>query len=212
MAVLAGCDYAPSPKNIGIIKAHKLVRKYRKPSKVLDAVLAGCDNDALPKNYSMHFIRALLTFQHQRIFNLDSNKLEMLYEPNLADWSWMTLRPNISADDIPRLKEGETDFLGAEIEPEMAVKIATGVAHPVLKVQWEGIEELGGEQSFLASVCDPTTVFSPTSVETPRLNLNFDNEEDTVQLSGGKKTVREILQEKTSKKKSERERESERGR
>ena len=74
---------------------------------------------AVPENYHINFVQAFLTFQHQRIFNLDSNKLEMLYEPNLADWAWMEIRPECSVDNIPHLKKGETDFLGPEVEVEV---------------------------------------------------------------------------------------------
>jgi hypothetical protein len=89
----------------------------------------------------------------------------------------------------------------------MAGKIATGLAHPILQVAWEGIDELGGEESFLASVRDPATVFSPSSFNTPRLSLDFDGEEDTVQLSGGRggrKTIKEILRDSATKKRKAR--------
>jgi exonuclease-1 len=64
MCVLAGCDFLPSPKGIGIHYAHGLVALHRRPEKVLKMLRfekkRGFD---VPEGYERRFWAALATFQ-----------------------------------------------------------------------------------------------------------------------------------------------------
>ena len=74
MCILAGCDYCPKVKGLGIAKAHKIVKKERKPLRILAAVTAKY-GDKVPPDFEVSFAKAFLTFQHQRIFNPETGKI-----------------------------------------------------------------------------------------------------------------------------------------
>ncbi len=138
MCILAGCDYAPSIKNLGIVKAHKIVRAFRKPSKVLKAIHETFGPN-VPPSFDVSFVKALLTFRHQRVFNPDKKCVEMLHPPDLNDWAWRKLRGGKDASNP--LLVGETDFLGREMTDELGLRVAIGLVHPALGVAWDSLEE-----------------------------------------------------------------------
>ena len=135
-------------------------------------------------------------FQHQRVFNPETDAVEMLYEPNLADWAWLRVRPHVPLNQVVPLEVGETDFLGRETDPELAAKIAMGCVHPTLCVDWDLIDSAGGEKEFLRQhqEAPASSVSAPApapALEDPneevRLNLNpnFDNEDEISIREGG---------------------------
>ncbi|GMI11957.1 hypothetical protein TrVE_jg13980 [Triparma verrucosa] len=160
MAILTGCDYAPHVKGIGIVKAHKLVRLCRKPEHILKA-LRKVYKEAVPEHYEQHFIQAFLTFQHQRIYNTESQQVEMLYDPNFTEWTWCTLRRKHGPIQL-----GETDFLGYETSQKLGSRIAQGIVHPVHCVSWEVIDEFGGEAAYVNAT---TAAQSEQSQQTQQL-------------------------------------------
>jgi len=133
MCVLAGCDYCPRVKGLGIANAHKLVKRERKPGRILTAVKMRY-GAAVPEGFAESFARAFLTFQHQRIYNPNSGQVEMLHQPNLDSWYWLTARGGADSAIFPRV--GDTDFLGREMSGELGDRIAQGLVHPERCVSW----------------------------------------------------------------------------
>ena len=77
MAILSGCDYLESPPGIGIKKAqqlllhtdaHRVIKSWQSWGKTMKA-------PKLPNGYLESFIKAELTFQHQRVFDSESAAL-----------------------------------------------------------------------------------------------------------------------------------------
>ena len=137
MCILAGCDYCPKIKGLGITNAHKIVRRERKPNRIISALIARYPPPAVPPDFPQRFARAFLTFQHQRIFNPDSGCVEMLHRPNFGSWYWLTARGN---SPLPPTV-GETDFLGREMSDELGARVSMGLVHPQLCVSWARLSE-----------------------------------------------------------------------
>lgn len=88
MCILSGCDYLDNLSGVGIKTAYKLVKKYKYTEKVGFRV-SMFDNtfqiiDALKKRYTLpeafheDFIKAELTFRHQRVWDVINQKLTTL--------------------------------------------------------------------------------------------------------------------------------------
>ena len=114
MAILSGCDYLPSISNMGLLTAYRMVRKH----KTIDKILRMLQFDGkyhVPAGYQEAFRDAVLTFCHQRVFCPLTNRLTMVTEPD-------------NPHDVKDL-----GFIGAPVEPEIAVKVARGESHPTTK-------------------------------------------------------------------------------
>ena len=119
MAIMSGCDYIPSIDKMGLKTAHRLVRKYKTIEKIL-TMLAFDGKFRVPPDYLENFKRAELTFVHQRVFCLDSNKLIMASE--------------LKSQDYEVAKHlGNLDFVGKDIDPHIALGVARGDLHPMTK-------------------------------------------------------------------------------
>lgn len=115
MAILSGCDYLQSITNMGLLTAYRLVRKH----KTIDRILRMLQFDGkyyVPPGYLEAFENAVLTFRHQRIFCPLTKRMAMVTEP-----------------DDPERDMGTLDFIGAELEPDVAAKVACGDLHPTTK-------------------------------------------------------------------------------
>ncbi|GMI25080.1 hypothetical protein TeGR_g13880 [Tetraparma gracilis] len=112
MCILAGCDYCPKVRGLGIANAHKIVRREKKPSRIVSAVATRYGSDA-PADFPAAFARAFLVFQHQRVFDPHACSVVMLHQPDLDSWYWITARGGL--DSSSPLRIGETDFLGREM-------------------------------------------------------------------------------------------------
>ena len=119
MAIMSGCDYLPSIDRMGLKTAHRLVRKYRTIEKVL-AILAFDNKFRVPPTYLENFKKAELTFQHQRVFCPDSNRLIMANE--LKDY-----------EHEAAMRLGSLDFIGKDVDPHVALGVARGDLHPMTK-------------------------------------------------------------------------------
>lgn len=67
MCVLAGCDYLPSLHNVGIKKAHALVRRFRTHQRVLKHLRF--EGTSVSRDYERSFACALLTFHHHWVYD-----------------------------------------------------------------------------------------------------------------------------------------------
>ncbi|KAL7341578.1 PIN domain-like protein [Rhodotorula toruloides] len=90
MAILSGCDYLPSIHKLGLKTAYNLLRKYKKPEKVIQFVRLEGQLD-VPRNYLDEFRRAELTFLHQHVFDPRTRKPTHLHP----------LPPDKTCDDLP---------------------------------------------------------------------------------------------------------------
>jgi exonuclease-1 len=114
MAILSGCDYLASINNMGLKTAYRMVRKHKTIEKVI-RMLSFDGKYHVPKGYLEAFYQAELTFLHQRVYCPISNKLVYHTEP-----------------DEP-LEEEKTLFIGAYVEPAVAMKVALGDLNPMTK-------------------------------------------------------------------------------
>ncbi|KAK1368860.1 Exonuclease 1 [Heracleum sosnowskyi] len=67
MCILSGCDYLQSLPGMGLKRAHALIKKFKSYDKVIKHL--GYSNVAVPPLYEELFRKALLTFQHQRVYD-----------------------------------------------------------------------------------------------------------------------------------------------
>ena len=113
MAVLAGCDYLPSLPQLGIKKAHTLIKTAKDWHRAIKKVrLEG--RVRVYEEYERDFECALLCFQHQRVWDPVNRCVRHLTE--------------LSAEVTERY--ADLSFLGPEVEPEIAQRIAAGEVHP----------------------------------------------------------------------------------
>lgn len=73
MCVLAGCDYLPSLANIGIKKAHALVRRFRSYQRALKHLRF--EGVRMPREYEPAFASALLTFAHHWVWDPEAEAM-----------------------------------------------------------------------------------------------------------------------------------------
>lgn len=116
MCILSGCDYLPNIPKIGLKKAYRGIRRHKSVERAVKMIqFEGATQ--VPPGYLEDFKRAELTFLHQRVFCPAARRL-------------VTLNP-IPADKA----EQDMPFIGADIEPEIAIGIARGDLDPVTKEQ-----------------------------------------------------------------------------
>jgi len=115
MAILSGCDYLASIKNMGLKTAYRLIRKHKTVEKVL-RMLQFDGSLRVPDGYLSAFYQAEFTFLHQRVYCPISEKIVLHTEPEQP----------IDLDAMP--------YLGAHVEPEIAKGVATGDLNPMTKL------------------------------------------------------------------------------
>lgn len=114
VCVFAGCDHLPSPRGVSIRTARKLLAEYKTPARVINAMRRS-PGIKVPDGYEEDFANAMLTYVHPRVFDPGAGKL-------------VTLIP-LPADLAKRGDELD-DFIGADMDADMAVRIATGALDP----------------------------------------------------------------------------------
>ncbi|KAK9390639.1 hypothetical protein V1515DRAFT_591033 [Lipomyces mesembrius] len=138
MAIFAGCDYTPGIPNIGLRKAHMYLRRYKSADRALKFMrLEG--KITVPPGFMADFERADKTFQHQRVFCPIQQKVVMWNEP---------------ADPLPE----QLDYcIGRDIEPAIALAVATGKLDPNTKELIPDDARIGnlGEQRVNGTAFNP---------------------------------------------------------
>jgi hypothetical protein len=76
-AVLAGCDYLPSVKNMGLKTAAKYYDELANTQLILNKIKSNKSHN-MPHNYPLAFYKAVLTFRHQYIYNTLSKEFSHL--------------------------------------------------------------------------------------------------------------------------------------
>ena len=74
MCILSGCDYLDSLPGMGLKTANKLLRKFKTVDKVLHH-LKYESSKPIPEDYAKKFRLAELTFKHQRVYDIELEKL-----------------------------------------------------------------------------------------------------------------------------------------
>lgn len=114
MAILSGCDYLASINKMGLKTAYRLVRKHKTTERIL-RMLQFDGQYHVPTGYLEAFQRAELTFLYQRVFCPVVNDIVMINLPP------------------PGYDDEKLDFLGGNVEKEVARGVATGDLHPMTK-------------------------------------------------------------------------------
>ncbi|KAL2728661.1 exonuclease 1 [Vespula squamosa] len=117
MCILSGCDYLPSLRGIGLVKAKKFIRSMNSDSDIYKALsnLGTCLNMkslTVSKEYKDNFMKAFVTFKHQLVFCPLQRKQVRLNSP--------------SAD----VSEDQLHYAGEEIDPDKALQLAYGNCDP----------------------------------------------------------------------------------
>ncbi|CRG88181.1 exonuclease 1 [Talaromyces islandicus] len=114
MCILSGCDYLPNIPKMGLKTAYRNVRKYKNVEKVLK-VLQFEGHSRIPAGYLEKFQQAENTFLYQRVFCPTLQKLVTL----------TVAEPGLKLDEMP--------YIGADVDPEIAIGVARGDLDPMTK-------------------------------------------------------------------------------
>ncbi|KAL6197338.1 hypothetical protein ACLB2K_032947 [Fragaria x ananassa] len=120
MCILSGCDYLQSLPGMGLKRAHALIKKFTSYDKVIKHLKYSMVS--VPPLYEESFKKAILTFQHQRVYDPVSQDIV-----HLSDLS----------EDI----EENLDFLGPSIPQHIAKGIAEGDLDPFTNMPFQQQEE-----------------------------------------------------------------------
>lgn len=116
MAIFSGCDYSNGIPKIGLKTAYKFIRKYSTAQRALKSIRL--DGFSVPIHFDLEFRRADLTFQHQRVFDVKTQQLVMLNDPETE----------ISEPEFD-------DFIGKDFgDVELTRKISKGLVDPITKL------------------------------------------------------------------------------
>lgn len=114
MSILSGCDYLAPIGNVGLKTAHRLIRKHKTVERVVKAIQFD-GKSKVPTGYLDDFRKADLTFQHQWVFCPVAKCLVHITD----------LPSGITLDEMA--------YIGSEVAPELARKVARGQLNPHTK-------------------------------------------------------------------------------
>ncbi|XP_056175529.1 exonuclease 1 isoform X2 [Syzygium oleosum] len=117
MCILSGCDYLQSLPGMGLKTAHAHIKKFKTYDKVIKHLKY--TGVSVPPSYEELFQKAILTFQHQRVYDPINEAIVYLY-------------------DISNVADDELEFLGPSIPQDVARGIAEGDLDPFTKVPFQG--------------------------------------------------------------------------
>lgn len=126
MCILSGCDYLAPLGGIGLKTLHKYFLKYKRIDQVLNALRREA-NKLITKEYENEFIKAELTFQHQRVFCPLEQKIVPLHPLPNDIYSSIELETDLV------FEEG-FHFLGPAHDADIARGIAHGRINPITHV------------------------------------------------------------------------------
>ncbi|KAI9199111.1 hypothetical protein LWI28_027657 [Acer negundo] len=81
MCILSGCDYLPLLPGMGLKRAHALISKFKSYEKVIKHLKY--ITVSVPPLYEESFKKAVLTFQHQRVY--DPVTANIVHLSNISD-------------------------------------------------------------------------------------------------------------------------------
>ncbi|KAL9647878.1 hypothetical protein ABK040_008151 [Willaertia magna] len=175
MCVLSGCDYLNSLPGIGPKTAYKIVKENKTVPKIMEALrkmgkfrnttislsagssssfdeTAAISSSQEPtmteEEYRESFLRAELTFKHQRVYDIPTQELRNL-----------TNLPNI-------LQEEDVEFCGAIKSSEIIVDICTGVIDPMSHKPFAQLLQM----KYSKSKTVPNSVKPSSSLNQPKIS------------------------------------------
>ncbi|XP_022994764.1 exonuclease 1 isoform X2 [Cucurbita maxima] len=116
MCILSGCDYLQSLPGMGLKRAHALIKKLMSYDKVIRHLKYS--TVSVPPLYEESFKKAIMTFQHQRV-----------YDPITEDIVHLSPISHNIGDDL--------DFLGPSIPQHIAKGIAEGDIDPCTNLPFQ---------------------------------------------------------------------------
>ncbi|XP_023541520.1 exonuclease 1 isoform X2 [Cucurbita pepo subsp. pepo] len=116
MCILSGCDYLQSLPGMGLKRAHALIKKFMSYDKVIRHLKYS--TVSVPPLYEESFKKAIMTFQHQRV-----------YDPITEDIVHLSPISHNIGDDF--------DFLGPSIPQHIAKGIAEGDIDPCTNLPFQ---------------------------------------------------------------------------
>ena len=122
MCILSGCDYLAPLGGIGLKTLHKYFLKHKTLDRVLYALRREA-NKLISKEYETEFLKAELTFQHQRVY-CPIEKCLVSLNPLPEN---IKLNMEIETDE----KFEDLNFLGPVLDVEIARGIAEGRINPI---------------------------------------------------------------------------------
>ena len=142
VCVLSGCDYLKNLKGIGLLTAVKNCTKNRRIDFLLRSLMADKTKKA-PKDYRIQFKRAVLTFQHQTVYDRKTKKMTHLnpitddVNVYLEELQKHLQRMERNRNDNNRKRFDENwknptvydttlNFLGEHLDDQLAQEIAEG--------------------------------------------------------------------------------------
>ncbi|KAH9576044.1 hypothetical protein CY35_01G142900 [Sphagnum magellanicum] len=116
MCIMSGCDYLPSLPGMGLKRAHGVIKRFKSYRKVIKHLkFSGVMID---QHYEEAFERAILTFQHQQVYDPSRNNI-------------------VHLTDAPSDLGTDLDFLGPNLSQTLAIAIARGEVDPTSKTPFE---------------------------------------------------------------------------
>lgn len=189
MCILSGCDYLQSLPGMGLKRAHALISKFKSYDKVIKHLKYS--TVSVPPFYEESFGKAVLTFQHQRV-----------YDPKTEDIVHLSCISDNIGNDL--------DFLGPLLPQHIAKGIAIGDLDPFTQLPFQEVSDnshlVVGQNSHLKNFKPEserkkldlpvqknllTKYFCFASLEakrkftTPRISPNHFSPEETSSLSPG---------------------------
>ena len=122
MCILSGCDYLAPLGGIGLKTLHKYFLKYKTLDRVLYALRREA-NKLITKEYENEFLKAELTFQHQRVY-CPIEKCLVSLNPIPEN-----IRCNMDLETDETFEN--LDFLGPILDSEIARGVAEGKLNPI---------------------------------------------------------------------------------
>ncbi|XP_044461272.1 exonuclease 1 [Mangifera indica] len=116
MCILSGCDYLQSLPGMGLKRAHALISKFKSYEKVIKHLKYS--TVSVPPSHEESFKKALLTFQHQRVYDPITDNI-------------------VHLSDISGSNDDDLDFLGPLIPQHIAKGIAQGDLDPFTQMPFQ---------------------------------------------------------------------------
>ncbi|KAK9791822.1 hypothetical protein WJX73_000964 [Symbiochloris irregularis] len=146
VCVLAGCDFLPSVKGVGVHKAHKLIKRYRMLSRAI-TLLKDDRHLSVPRDYAQSAQAAVRCFRHALVF-----------DPSDGGGSLVRLAP---------LPAGVSDkWLEPCAAPHIAKGIAYGYLHPTTHARFpaasSGKPSEGGSNGWMKTASKNFSPYTPS--------------------------------------------------
>ncbi|KAJ0017249.1 hypothetical protein Pint_10135 [Pistacia integerrima] len=107
MCILSGCDYLQSLPGMGLKRAHALISKFKSYEKVIKHLKYS--TVSVPPLYEESFKKALLTFQHQRVYDPITEDIVHLSDISNSNENTLTLNTLIPQPIAKGIAQGDLD-------------------------------------------------------------------------------------------------------